>query len=148
MLKWGCSMPRTWCVRQILVMVATWLLRLSSVDACPPRRWMNKCLTFRTRTHPTSLNGSQTTSRHLCATSHRRDWRWQWHLLAILPLSRRCSSVWPQHGKVLMFVSRWEGSNKIQDICSKQIKVCCFCRVKLSSGILHCHVPPQGRVAT
>merc|ERR1712032_1681235 len=43
-----------------------------SVAVCPPRRLTSRCLTSRTRTPPTSLNGSPTTSRPPSAISHQR----------------------------------------------------------------------------
>ena len=36
------SMPRTWCAPPIPVMVVTSPPPLSSVDACPPRKWMSR----------------------------------------------------------------------------------------------------------
>merc|ERR1712159_767358 len=48
----------------------------SSVAACPPRRLTSRCSTSRTRTPPTSLSGSPTTSSPPSAISHLRDSRW------------------------------------------------------------------------
>merc|ERR1712224_669914 len=57
---------------------------------CPPRKSMSKCSTFRTRTLPTSLNGSPTTSSPLSAISHQRD-SWLLPSSETPPPSKRCS---------------------------------------------------------
>merc|ERR1711912_151432 len=62
-----------------------------SEEECPPRRLMSKCLTSKTRTHLTSLNGSQTTSNPPFAISHQRDSRWPLPSLVTPPPSKRCS---------------------------------------------------------
>merc|ERR1712151_1260759 len=63
----------------------------SSEDVCPPRKSMSRCSTFRTRTLPTSLNGSTTTSSHLSAISHQRDLRWPLPSSETPLPSKRCS---------------------------------------------------------
>merc|ERR1712151_558194 len=63
----------------------------SSEDVCPPRKLTSRCSTFRTRTLPTSLNGSPTTSSHLSAISHQRDSRWPLPSSETPPPSKRCS---------------------------------------------------------
>merc|ERR1739842_243494 len=65
----------------------------SSEEECPPRKSMSRCSTSRTRTLPTSLNGSPTTSSPPSAISHQRDSRWLLPSLVTPPPSRRCSSV-------------------------------------------------------
>merc|ERR1712071_81978 len=56
----------------------------------PPKKLMSKCLTFKTRTPLTSLNGSQTTSNPLFAIS-QRDSRWLLPSSVTPPPSKRCS---------------------------------------------------------
>merc|ERR1712046_541456 len=63
----------------------------SSEEECPPRKSMSRCSTFRTRTLPTSLNGSPTTSSPLSAISHQRDSRWPLPSLETPPPSKKCS---------------------------------------------------------
>merc|ERR1712216_1004424 len=62
-----------------------------SEEECPLKRLTSKCLTFKTRTPLTSLNGSQTTSNPLFAISHQRDSRWPLPSSVTPPPSKRCS---------------------------------------------------------
>merc|ERR1711933_413507 len=57
----------------------------------PDRQMVTYSSTFRTRTLPTSLNGSPTTSSHLSAISHQRDSRWPLPSSETPPPSKRCS---------------------------------------------------------
>merc|ERR1711862_842827 len=63
----------------------------SSEDVCPPRKLTSRCSTFRTRTLPTSLSGSPTTSSPPSVTSHQRDSRWPLPSSETPLPSRRCS---------------------------------------------------------
>ncbi|KAF8299271.1 hypothetical protein TcBrA4_0064590 [Trypanosoma cruzi] len=58
------------------------------------RRWTSRMLTCRTRTRPTSLSGSRTTSSPPSATSRPRASRWPSPLSATTPASRRCFAAW------------------------------------------------------
>merc|ERR1712167_530156 len=62
-----------------------------SEEECPPKRLTSKCLTFKTRTPLTSLNGSQTTSNPPFAISHQRDSRWPLPSSVTPPPSKKCS---------------------------------------------------------
>merc|ERR1719223_1046869 len=62
-----------------------------SEEECPPKKLMNKCLTFKTKTHLTLLNGFQTTSNLLFAISHQRDLRWLLPSLVTPLPSKKCS---------------------------------------------------------
>jgi hypothetical protein len=59
-----CSMLRTWCAPPTPDTEDILLPLLSSEDVCQPKKSMNKCLTFRTRTLHISLNGSPITLNH------------------------------------------------------------------------------------
>merc|ERR1712178_677952 len=55
------------------------------------KKLMSKCLTYKTRTPLTSLNGSQTTSNPLFAISHQRVLRWPLHSSETPLPSKKCS---------------------------------------------------------
>merc|ERR1711981_743203 len=86
-----CSMPRTRCA--LLTQDTEDILppQPCSEEECPPRKSMSKCLTSKTRTPLTSLNGFQTTSNPLSAISHQRDSRWLLPSSVTPPPSKRCS---------------------------------------------------------
>merc|ERR1712146_526508 len=64
---------------------------------CPPKKLMSKCSTSKTKTHPISLNGFQTTSNPLFAISHQRDSRCLSLSLVTPPPSKRCSRESPSN---------------------------------------------------
>merc|ERR1712080_746228 len=64
---------------------------LCSEEECHLKRLMNKCLTYKIKTHPISLSGFQTTSNPLSVISHQKDSRCQLLSLVTPPLSKKCS---------------------------------------------------------
>merc|ERR1711861_41904 len=66
-------------------------LPLCSEVECHQKRSMNKCLTFKTKTHLTLLNGFQTTSNPPSVISHQRVSRCLLLSLVTPPPSKRCS---------------------------------------------------------
>jgi len=86
-----CSMPRTWCALPIQDTEDIWLPQPCSEEECQPKKSMNKCWTFKTRTHHISSNGFQTTSSHQSVIFHQRDWRWLLLSLVTQLPSKKCS---------------------------------------------------------
>ena len=86
-----CLTPRTWWLPAIPATADTLQSPLSSVAVCPWRRLTSKCWTSRTRTAHTLSNGSPTTWRPLCVTSHPGDWRWPPPSLVTALPSKSCS---------------------------------------------------------
>ena len=84
-------MPRTWCVLLTQDTEDIWQPQPSSEEECQQKKLMNKCLTSKTRTHLTSLNGSPTTLNHPSVIFHQRDWRWPWPSSETQLPSKRCS---------------------------------------------------------
>merc|ERR1711865_1127776 len=88
-----------------------------SVDVCPPRKLTSKCSTSRTRTPVTLLNGSQTTSSPVFATSHQKVLRCPPPSLVTPPPSKRCSSVCPSSSLPCSVVRPWytgEGMDEME----------------------------------
>ena len=85
-----CSMLRTWCALLIQDTEDTWLPQPCSEEECQPRKSMSKCLTFKTRTLLTSLNGFQTTLNHQFVIFHQRDSRCQLHSSETPLPSKKC----------------------------------------------------------
>merc|ERR1711976_604741 len=61
---------------------------------------MSKCLTSKTRTLHTSLNGFQTISNHQSVISHQRDLRCQSLSSETPPPSKRCSRELPNNSQL------------------------------------------------
>ena len=86
-------MPKIWCALLTQDMAVIWLPLPYSEEECLPKKLMNKCWTFKTRTLLTLLNGSPTTLNLLFVIFPPKDSRW---LLpsSVIPLPfKKCSSV-------------------------------------------------------
>jgi len=86
-----CSMLKTWCALLTQDTVDILLPPLCSEEECHPKRSMNKCLTFKTKTHLTLLNGFQTTSNPPSVISHQKVSKCLLLSLVTLLLSKKCS---------------------------------------------------------
>jgi len=86
-----CSMLKTWCALPTQDTVDILLLPLCSEVECLQKKLMNKCLTFKTKTHLTLLNGFQITSNPPSVISHQKVSKCLLLSLVTLLLSKKCS---------------------------------------------------------
>jgi len=86
-----CSMLKTWCALLTQDTVDILLPPLCSEVECHLKRLMNKCLTSKTKTHLTSLNGSQITLNLLFVIFLQKVLKCLLLSLVTLLLSKKCS---------------------------------------------------------
>ena len=86
-------MPKIWCAPLTQDTEDIWPPQHYSEEECPPKKLMNKCWTFKTKTVLTSLNGFPIISNHQFVIFHQKVWRWPLPSSVTPPLSKKCSSV-------------------------------------------------------
>jgi len=84
-------MPKTWCALLIPDTEDILLLPPYSEEECPPKKLTNKCLTSKTKTLLTSLNGFPITSNHPFVISPLKDSKWLSLSSETPPPSKKCS---------------------------------------------------------